>query len=85
MNKVSVPLPVVVLLLVLVVAALMSPLARSQIQASPNLIPIGVSSSGNVSTVWFHEPNTRQALACSTAVGPNAASPSIQCVGTKLP
>jgi hypothetical protein len=69
---------------VVIAAALLSPLAKSQMQASPSYIPIGVSSTGNTSTVWFHEPYSRQALACQT-VSSAAGLSSIQCVATKLP
>lgn len=66
------------------VAALLSPLAKSQVQAAPSYIPIGVSSAGNTSTAWFHEPYSRQALACQT-VNTAAGLSNIQCVAAKLP
>lgn len=69
---------------IIIGAALLSPLARSQMQASPSYIPIGVSASGNTSTVWFHEPFSRQALACQTISGAGGLS-AIQCVAAKLP
>lgn len=59
--------------------------ARSQMNASPALVPIGVSSSGSSSTVWFHEPNSRVAVACQTSAGQGSGSSGIQCVTTKLP
>ena len=59
--------------------------ARSQMNASPALVPIGVSSSGNTSTVWFHEPGSHIAVACQTAAGQGSGLSSIQCVTTKLP
>ncbi len=59
--------------------------ASSQINASPALVPIGVSSSGNSSTVWFHEPHSRIAVACQTVAGQGPGLSSIQCVTTKLP
>lgn len=68
---------------VVLAAVFLSPLAKSQMQASPSYIPIGVSSTGNASTVWFHEPFSRQALACQT-VTTSAGLSSIQCVTTKL-
>jgi hypothetical protein len=37
-----------------------------------------------VSTVWFHEPATRQAVACQTASQGTGLS-GIQCISTKLP
>jgi len=58
--------------------------ARSQINASPALVPIGVSASGNSSTVWFHEPSSRLAVACQTAPAQGPLS-AIHCVSTKLP
>jgi len=68
----------------LAVAAVLVPVARSQIQAAPSYVPIGVSASGNASTVWFHEPSSRQALACQT-VAQGAGLSSIKCVATRLP
>ena len=68
----------------LTVAAALAPVARSQIQATPSYVPIGVSSSGNTSTVWFHEPSSRQALACQT-VTQGASLSGIHCVAGKLP
>lgn len=68
----------------IVLAAVFVPVARSQIQTSPSFVPIGVSASGNTSTVWFHEPSSRQALACQTVGGAGGLS-NIQCVATKLP
>jgi hypothetical protein len=68
---------------VAVVAALV-PAAHSQVQASPSLVPIGVSSSGSTSTAWFHEPSSRQAFACQTIAQGSGLS-AIQCVVAKLP
>ena len=85
MSVPSVRLSLVALLVALVLGAAVSPLARSQVQAAPSPVPIGVSSSGNTSTVWFHDPHSRQALACQTVVTPSAGLSSIQCVATKLP
>jgi len=65
-------------------AAYMAP-ARSQVQATPSFVPIGVATTGNTSTAWFHEPSSRQALACQTVNTPNAGLSGIQCVSTKLP
>lgn len=58
--------------------------ARSQVQATPSFVPIGVSSSGAGSTVWFHEPASRQTVACQT-VQQGAGLSGIQCVAAKLP
>ena len=85
MNMPSVRLSTIVLLAALVLAIVLSPLARSQIQATPSYVPIGVSSSGSTSTAWFHEPSGRQALACQTVVTPKTGLSSILCVATKLP
>jgi len=74
----------VALFAALIMAMFISPLAKSQMQASPSYIPIGVSSTGNTSTVWFHEPFSRQALACQT-VSSAAGLSAIQCVSAKLP
>jgi len=68
----------------LALTAALTPFARSQIQATPSYVPIGASSSGNSSTVWFHEPSSRRALACQTVQQGSGIS-SIQCVATKLP
>lgn len=68
----------------LTVAAMFASTARSQVHAGPSFVPIGVSSSGNTSTVWFHEPSSRQALACQT-VNQGAGLASIQCARTTLP
>ena len=69
----------------LALAAVLAPVARSQILATPSYVPIGVSSSGNTSTVWFHEPSSRQVLACHTVVAAGSSLSSIQCVAAKLP
>ena len=66
-------------------AVLWSPTARSQINAAPSWAPIGVSASGNASTVWFHEPSTRQTVACQTVAAPGSGLSGIQCVAAKLP
>ncbi len=75
-------------LAVLATAALGSLLAvmpaRSQVQATPSLLPIGTSSSGNTSTVWFHEPSARIVVACQTVMQGSAPS-SVQCVRGSLP
>lgn len=59
--------------------------ARSQINTAPTWAPIGVSASGNASTVWFHEPSTRQAIACQTVASAGGGLSAIHCVATKLP
>jgi hypothetical protein len=58
--------------------------ARSQINASPSWIAVGVSASGSSSTAWFHEPSSRQAVACRTVESQGSLS-SVQCVAGKLP
>lgn len=62
----------------------LAPSARSQVQATPSFVPIGTSSSGSTSTVWFHEPSSRQAVACQTVQQGGALS-AIQCVAARLP
>jgi hypothetical protein len=84
MNSRPARITIFTLLAVLLLAVFLSPLAKSQMQASPSYIPIGVSSTGNTSTVWFHEPYSRQVLACQT-VTTAAGLSNIQCVTTKLP
>ena len=66
-------------------AALLAPLARSQIQAQPSYVPIGVSASGTTSTVWVHDPSSRQALACQTVAGAGGTLSAIHCTTAKLP
>lgn len=64
------------------IAVFWSTAAKSQINAAPSWVPMGVSQSGNASTAWFHEPSSRQAVACQMpGPGPN----SIHCVTVKLP
>ena len=64
------------------IAVFWSPAARSQINAAPSWVPIGVSQSGNASTAWFHEPSSRQVVACQTS---GQAPNGIHCVTVKLP
>ena len=66
-------------------AALWAPTARSQVSAMPSWVPIGVSASGNGSTAWFHEPSSRQALACHAVPASGGAIANVQCVTAKLP
>ena len=74
---------VVAALLVLAAAAVFMPSARSQIQATPSLLPIGVASAGNTSMVWFHEPSTGRVVACQSTGG--AGVTGVQCAVGKLP
>ena len=71
-------------LVALCVAVALPPSAHSQIQASPSYVPAGVAASGSTSTIWFHEPSSRQAVACQT-VGQGSSLSGIQCVSAKLP
>lgn len=66
-------------------ALLLAPQARSQINTTPTLQPIGVSASGGTSTAWFHEPSARLAVACQTIVSAQGAPTGVQCVTTRLP
>ncbi len=66
-------------------ALLLAPQARSQINTTPTLQPIGVSASGNTSTAWFHEPSSRLAVACQTVGSAQGGPSGIQCVTTRLP
>ena len=70
-------------LLALVAAAVFMPSARSQIQVTPSLLPIGVASAGNTSMVWFHEPSTGRVVACQSTGG--AGVTGVQCAVGKLP
>jgi hypothetical protein len=85
MSKRSLGLVAVGSIAGLALAAAMGPVAQSQVLATPSYVPIGVSSSGSGSTVWFHEPSSRQVLACQTPGPQGAGAPSIQCVASKLP
>lgn len=66
-------------------AVLGPPDARSQINAAPSWVPVGVSSSGSGSTVWFHEPSSRQTVACHTSASAGGGLAPIHCVSAKLP
>lgn len=85
MNTTVLRVAVTASLVVLAGAALLAPAARSQVQALPSYVPIGVSASGSNSTVWFHEPSSRQALACQTVTSGGGTLSSIHCVTAKLP
>ncbi|PKO55830.1 MAG: hypothetical protein CVU28_05075 [Betaproteobacteria bacterium HGW-Betaproteobacteria-21] len=84
MNLPSVRLSIIVTCIGLALALVFAPSARSQLDLSPSYVPIGVSSSGNSSTAWFHQPSSRTALACQTVSTASGLS-SIQCVTAKLP
>jgi hypothetical protein len=74
---------VAAVLLALVGAALFIPSARSQMQVTPSLLPIGVAAAGNTSMVWFHEPSTGKVVACQSTGG--AGVTGVQCAVGKLP
>jgi hypothetical protein len=76
-------LSIVTVLLALAAAAVFIPSARSQIQVTPSLLPIGVASAGNTSMVWFHEPSTGRVVACQSTGG--AGVTGVQCAVGKLP
>ena len=59
--------------------------AHSQINASPSWVPIGASASGSSSTVWFHEPASRQVVACTAVEGKSGSASTVQCAQGKLP
>ncbi len=79
----SLPRFSVVAVLLALAAAAFIPSARSQIQVTPSLLPIGVASSGNTSMVWFHEPSTGRVVACQSTGG--AGLTGVQCAVGKLP
>ncbi len=85
MNTSSVRWLVIAVLLLVGLALFWSPKALSQINASPVWVPVGVASSGNFSTVWFHQPSTSTALACQTVAAQGAGITGIHCVAAKLP
>ena len=74
---------VATVLLALVAAAVFMPSARSQIQATPSLLPIGVASSGSSSMVWFHEPSSGKVMVCQSTGGTGVTG--VQCAVGKLP
>ena len=74
---------VVAALLALMAAAVFIPSARSQMQVTPSLLPIGVASAGSTSMVWFHEPASGKVVACQSTGG--AALTGVQCAVGKLP
>jgi hypothetical protein len=76
-------LAAVAALLAVMITAGWSLTARSQINAAPSWVPIGVSSSGGGSAVWFHESSSRRVLACQTAGSPSA--PTVHCASATLP
>jgi hypothetical protein len=57
--------------------------ARSQINAAPSWVPIGVAASGGGSTAWFHEASSRRVLACTTAG--SVTAPTVHCASATLP
>jgi len=85
MRLSSLRIPLIALSAALVLAVVVTPSARSQLQASPSYVPIGVSASGNTSTAWFHDPSSRQAIACQTVPTASTGMSSIHCVTAKLP
>lgn len=66
-------------------ALALAPQARSQINAAPSWVPIGPSASGTSSTVWFHEPGSRQVVACQTAAGADGRLAGVSCASGRLP
>jgi len=58
---------------------------HSQINAAPSWTPMGVSQSGTESTAWFHEPSSRQAVACRTVNDAQGALVRLNCVAGRLP
>jgi hypothetical protein len=70
-------------LLALAVAGGWSLTARSQVNAAPSWVPIGVAANGGGSAVWFHESSSRRVLACQTAGSPSA--PTVHCASATLP
>lgn len=71
-------------MLAIVSAAVFIPSARSQIQATPSYLPIGVATTGSTSMVWFHDPSTGKVVACQSAASGGGLS-AVQCVVGKLP
>ncbi len=84
MKRISFGSLAIATLSLLALAAIAVPIARSQVMAAPIFVPIGVSSSGNASTVWFHEPASGRAMACQSVSTPTGGLTGIQCVTTKF-
>ena len=59
--------------------------AQSQFNASPNWVPIGVASGAGSNVAWFHEPSSRQALACRLVEGQGAIQSAVVCTSGRLP
>jgi hypothetical protein len=85
MKRLSTRALAIALIAGLAVTVFLSTSAKSQIQISPNYLPMGVASTGAASTAWFHEPSTRQVLACQTTAAASGSLSGIQCVAAKLP
>jgi anti-sigma-K factor RskA len=87
MNTFSIRFVALSAVAALALAVAFVPAARSQIQTTPNFIPMGVAAAGAASMAWFHEPSSGRAMVCQSAAGTSsAASPTpIQCVTVKLP
>lgn len=83
MNRASLRNSVIAVLATIGLAAAVLPIARSQIQAAPSYVPIGVAASGSSSMAWFHHPASGRVLACQATS--NGGGPGIQCVIAKLP
>ena len=84
-NRTSFHVSVIAVVATIVLAAVLLPHARSQVQVAPSYIPIGVASSGNSSMAWFHQPSSGRVLACQSASDTGTSVSSIHCVATKLP
>jgi hypothetical protein len=85
MNLRAFRLTAVAAALALAGALAIAPHARSQIDAAPSWVPIGASASGASSTVWFHEPGSRQAVACQTVAGADGRLAGVSCAQGRLP
>jgi hypothetical protein len=70
-------------LLAVVVAGAWSLTARSQINAAPSWVPVGVAANGGGSAVWFHETSSRRVLACTTAGSGTATT--VHCATATMP
>jgi hypothetical protein len=85
MKRTSVGAIVVVSVAATTLLFTLLPAANSQVRANPSYLPIGTSSSGSTSTVWFHEPLSGRTLACQTVNTSAAGLTGIQCVSAKFP
>jgi hypothetical protein len=85
MNTRTARIAGVAVLAIAAMAAFAQPATRTPIQAAPSYVPVGVASSGNATTAWFHNPSSGSVLACHAGAVSGGSPAPIQCVSAKLP